>query len=153
MTPAQTELVKSSWEKVVPIQGQAAELFYGKLFELDPGLRPLFKGDVKEQGRKLMVMLNVAVRGLDDLGTLVPAVKALGKRHEGYGVKPEHFGTVGSALLWTLEQGLGPAFTPDTRAAWTEVYGVPRRSAARNAARTPFARVRAVVRCSMRFLL
>lgn len=124
MTPQQVELVKDSWDKVVPIQDTAAGLFYTKLFELDPALQALFKGDIKEQGRRLMAMINTAVRGLDRLDEIVPAVKALGQRHVGYGVKAEDYGTVANALLWTLEQGLGPAFTDDTKAAWVEVYTV-----------------------------
>lgn len=122
MTPEQIALVQGTWAKVVPIKETAAELFYGRLFELDPALRPLFKGDMKEQGRKLMTMINVAVNGLGDLGPLVPAVKDLGRRHKGYGVKPEHYGTVAAALLWTLEKGLGDAFTPEVKEAWTETY-------------------------------
>lgn len=124
MTPKQVELVQTSWEKCVPIADQAATLFYGKLFELDPNLKPLFKSDMKEQGRKLMTMITVAVRGLNDLGKLVPAVQDLGRRHVGYGVKDEHYATVGSALLWTLEQGLGSAFTPEVKDAWTTTYTV-----------------------------
>lgn len=124
MTPEQATLVKTSWEKVLPIKETAADLFYGKLFELDPGLKPLFKGDIKEQGSKLMSMINTAVRGLDNLPSIVDAVKALGKRHVGYGVKTEHYATVAVALLWTLEQGLGADFTAEVRDAWTEVYMV-----------------------------
>lgn len=124
MTPQQIELVKSSWTQIVPIQETAAGLFYGKLFELDPALKPMFKGDIKVQGHKLMTMLNTAVRGLDHLDALVPAVKALGRRHVTYGVKAEHYGTVATALLWTLEQGLGEGFTPEVREAWTEAYTV-----------------------------
>lgn len=124
MTPQQIELVKSSWTQIVPIQETAAGLFYGRLFELDPALKPMFKGDIKVQGHKLMTMLNTAVRGLDHLDALVPAVKALGRRHVTYGVKAEHYGTVATALLWTLEQGLGEDFTPEVREAWTEAYTV-----------------------------
>jgi hemoglobin-like flavoprotein len=124
MTPEQVVLIKESWQKVVPIQSTAAELFYGKLFELDPSLKPLFKGNMTEQGAKLMKMINTAVNGLDKLETIVPAVQDLGKRHVDYGVKDEHYDTVGAALLWTLEQGLGDDFTPDTKAAWAMVYGV-----------------------------
>ena len=124
MTPQQIELVKSTWSKVVPIQETAADLFYNKLFELDPKLKPLFKSDIKLQGQKLMTMLGTAVRGLDHLDALVPAVKDLGRRHVGYGVRPDDYGTVATALLWTLEQGLGAAFTADVRQAWTEVYTV-----------------------------
>jgi len=124
MTPEQIELVKSSWAKVLPIADTAAELFYGKLFNLDPSLKPLFKGDMKEQGRKLMKMINTAVSSLDRLDAVLPGVQQLGIRHIAYGVKDEHYDTVGAALLWTLEAGLGEAFTADTRAAWATVYGV-----------------------------
>jgi hemoglobin-like flavoprotein len=124
MTPHQVQLIRGSWQKVVPIQDQAAELFYGKLFQLEPALKPLFKGDMKEQGRKLMTMLNTVVTQLERLDTLVPAVQGLGKRHAGYGVKPEHYAAVGSALLWTLDAGLGDAFTGEVRDAWAAAYGV-----------------------------
>ena len=122
MTPRQKELVQTSWAKCVPIAETAATLFYGKLFELDPALRPMFTSDIKEQGKKLMTMINMAVRGLDNLDALVPAVQGLGKRHVGYGVKDEHYATVGAALLWTLGQGLGPDFTDEVKEAWTVVY-------------------------------
>ena len=124
MTPDQKRLVQHTFEQVVPIADTAAELFYTRLFELDPSLRALFHGDMHEQGRKLMQMLTVAVRGLDRLDTLVPAVRALGRRHVGYGVLPEHFETVGAALLWTLGRGLGPSFTPEAQDAWAAVYDV-----------------------------
>ena len=124
MTPQQIALVQSTWSKVVPIQDQAAKLFYDKLFEMDPSLRPLFKGDMVEQGRKLMAMINTAVNGLTRLNEIVPAVQALGRRHVGYGVKEVHYETVGAALLWTLEQGLGPSFTPEVRQAWATAYGL-----------------------------
>ena len=123
MTPEQIKLVKSSWAKVLPIADTAAELFYGKLFNLDPSLKPLFKGDMKEQGRKLMNMINTAVSSLDRLDAVLPGVQQLGIRHIAYGVKDEHYDTVGAALLWTLEAGLGEAFTTDTKAAWATVYG------------------------------
>ena len=114
--------VQSTFRKVLPISEVAAELFYGKLFELDPALKPLFTGDIKEQGIKLMKMIAIAVNGLRDLGALVPAVQNLGVRHIAYGVKDSHYDTVGEALLWTLGQGLGDDFTDDVKAAWTEVY-------------------------------
>ncbi len=122
MTPEQVELVQSSWRKVVPIKDKAAELFYGKLFELDPSLRPLFKGDIVEQGRNLMAMINTVVLSLNNLTDIVPAVQDLGKRHATYGVKAAHYNTVGAALLWTLSTGLGDAFTDDVKASWTEAY-------------------------------
>ena len=113
MTAAQKVLVQQSFAKVVPQADVAAALFYGRLFDLDPGLRSLFKGDITEQGRKLMTMLATAVKGLDRPDELLPAVRNLGARHAGYGVKDEHYDTVAAALLWTLERGLGPDFTPD----------------------------------------
>jgi len=122
MTPEQIAMVKGTWAQVVPISEQAAELFYGKLFELNPAYKDLFKGDMKSQGKKLMSMINTAVGSLDKLGEIVPAVQALGQRHVGYGVKDEDYDTVAVALLWTLEQGLGDAFTPEVKEAWTLTY-------------------------------
>lgn len=124
MDSKQKDLVQSSFALVVTIAGQAADLFYDRLFEIDPELRSLFKSDLSEQKKKLMQMLVAAVRGLDDLDALVPVVRDLGARHHGYGVRDEHYDTVATALLWTLEQGLGEAFTPETREAWVEVYGI-----------------------------
>ncbi len=122
MTPEQVKLVKDSWAKVAPIADTAAELFYGKLFELDPSVKPMFKGDMTEQGRKLMAMLNTAVNSLDNVEAIVPAIQAMGKRHVGYGVKDEHYDTVGEALIWTLGAGLKDDFTDDTKEAWVAVY-------------------------------
>ncbi len=119
---AQKELVQSTFAKIEPIAEAAAELFYNKLFELDPALKPLFKGNMKEQGKKLMATLKVVVAALDDLDKLVPAVKILGQRHKSYGVQAAHYATVAEALLWTLEQGLEEAFTPEVKQAWTNVY-------------------------------
>jgi hemoglobin-like flavoprotein len=122
MTPEQITLVQTSWEKVKPISDKAAELFYGKLFELDPELESLFSGDMTEQGRKLMAMINTAVNALNNLEGLVPAVQELGVRHAGYGVKDKDYDTVAAALLWTLETGLGDDFTPEVKSAWTDTY-------------------------------
>jgi len=124
MTPQQVELVQSTWKQVFPIQEQAATLFYDKLFQSDPAIKNLFKGNMKEQGKKLMTMINVAVNGLTQLDTIVPALQELGKRHAKYGVKDAHYATVGAALLWTLEQGLGTAFTVEAKQAWVATYGV-----------------------------
>ena len=123
-TAEQVKLVQDSWAMVEPIADTAAELFYERLFETAPEVKPLFSGDMKAQGRKLMAMVTVAVRGLTDLESIVPAVQELGKRHVAYKVKEEHYAVVGSSLLWTLEKGLGDAFTPATKDAWTTVYGV-----------------------------
>ena len=122
MNMIQKELVQTSFEQVRPIADAAAALFYNRLFELDPTLRPLFKGDMKEQGRKLMDMITLAVKGLDRPEALLPALAALGRRHAGYGVKEQDYETVGEALLWTLEQGLGQGFTPEIREAWATLY-------------------------------
>jgi hemoglobin-like flavoprotein len=122
MKPEQIELVKSSWVKVVPVAEQAAELFYGKLFELNPELKSLFKSDMKEQGRKLMAMLSTAINSLDKVETIIPAVQDMGRRHVAYGVKDEDYDTVGEALLWTLEQGLGDGFTTEVKGAWVDTY-------------------------------
>lgn len=124
MDQEKIDLVQESFKKVVPIADTAAEIFYGKLFEMDPSLKPLFKGDMKEQGKKLMSMIGVAVNGLNNLESIVPAVQNLGKNHVKYGVKDEHYDTVGGALLHTLATGLGDDFTPAVKAAWTEVYGL-----------------------------
>ncbi len=124
MSPQDRQLVQDSFAKVLPIADQAAALFYQNLFTRDPSLKPLFKGDISEQGRKLMQMIGVAVAGLENLDTIVPAVQALGRRHVDYGVKAEHYDTVGAALIETLAQGLGEAFTPEVKGAWVEVYGV-----------------------------
>lgn len=116
--------VQASWAQVEPIAPQAAALFYVNLFEQDPALQGLFKGNMEEQGRRLMQMIGLAVGKLDDLATLVPVLQSLGLRHAGYGVQDSHYATVGAALLKTLSQGLGDAFEPATREAWTRVYGV-----------------------------
>ena len=122
MTPEQIALVKSTWTQVLPIQDQAASLFYGRLFELDPSVKPLFPNDLAAQGRKLMNTINVAVNALDKLDTIAPVIAEMGRRHVGYGVADAHYDTVGDALLWTLQQGLGDAFTDEAREAWTLTY-------------------------------
>ncbi|MDF2119905.1 globin family protein [Roseiarcaceae bacterium H3SJ34-1] len=124
MQPAQIDLVKSSFAKVVPISEAAAALFYERLFTLDPSLRSLFKGDMAEQGRKLMAMLATVITNLHRLDELTPAVRDLARRHTGYGVQDQHYDTVGAALIWTLEQGLGPDFTDETRASWLACYTI-----------------------------
>ena len=123
MTPASQHLIRTSWSAVEPIADQAATLFYDRLFELDPPVRELFRHtDMEKQRKVLMQTLAVVVRSIDRLDQVVPAVEALGRRHAGYGVEVEHFATVGSALLWTLEQGLGDDFTDETALAWADAY-------------------------------
>ena len=124
MTPEQITLVKNSWAKVIPIRDQAATLFYGRLFSLDPPLQKLFSGDMAEQGQKLMVTISTVVASLDKLELILPVVQDLGRRHVGYGVNDADYDNVGAALLWTLEQGLGEAFTAEVKQAWTEAYGL-----------------------------
>jgi hemoglobin-like flavoprotein len=124
MTPDQIKAIQASFAKVAPISEQAAALFYGRLFEIAPSLKPLFRGDMQEQGRKLMATLAVVVKGLSNLETILPAASALAKRHVGYGVTAANYAPVGEALLWTLERGLGAQWTPELAAAWTAAYGV-----------------------------
>ena len=122
MTPEQVKLVQESFATIAPIADDAAVLFYGRLFEIDPSLQRMFRGDMAEQRKKLMQMLTAAVKGLNRIDQLVPVVKDLGRRHAMYGVTDAHYDTVGSALLWTLEKGLGGAFTPEVKEAWVAVY-------------------------------
>ena len=122
MTPEQVNLVQQSFAKVAPISEQAAVLFYDRLFEVAPGVKAMFLDDMTEQRKKLMATLAVVVGGLSNLETVLPAASALAKRHVSYGAKPEHYPVVGGALLWTLEKGLGDAWTPETAAAWTAAY-------------------------------
>ena len=124
MNSAEINLVQSTFDEVRPNALATAEIFYKHLFTLDPSLRPLFKGDIVHQSRMLMSMLGAAVNGLTNLEALVPVVRQLGARHVNYGVEDEHYATVGSALLWTLGEGLGEKFTPAVRDAWTAAYGL-----------------------------
>ncbi len=122
MTPEQIELVQRTWRSILPVGDTAAELFYGKLFSLDPTLKALFKNDMKDQGRNLTAMMSVAVGALARPERITLAVRELGRRHVAYGVKPRHYEVVATALLWMLEKSLGEAFTPEVRAAWSSTY-------------------------------
>jgi len=122
MTPEKIALIRSSFALVRPHAELAASTFYGRLFEVAPQLRMMFKGDMKEQGRKLMMVLSVVVSNLDRLDSIVPTVQSLGRRHKDYGVEDSHYDIVGAALLWTLETCLAKVFTPATRAAWADAY-------------------------------
>jgi hemoglobin-like flavoprotein len=124
LTEHQIALVQGTWRKVIPISAVAADLFYTKLFELDPGLRPLFPDQMAEQTKKLMQMIGVAVAGLNTLEAIVPAVEEMGRRHVAYNVRDEHYETVGAALLDTLDKGLGDDFTDEVRQAWTVTYTI-----------------------------
>jgi hemoglobin-like flavoprotein len=122
MNAEQVKLVQGNFKKVVPMADAAAALFYGRLFDLDPALEALFKGDMVEQGRKLMEIIGVTVKALDRPERVLPAVQGLGVLHTGYGVRAKDYVTVGRALIWTLKKCLGDDFTPEAEAAWAEVY-------------------------------
>lgn len=143
MTPEQVTMVQESFKKVVPIAGTAADLFYGRLFEIAPEVRPLFPEDLKEQKKKLIGMLATAVTNLHQVDKIMTAVQDLGRRHVEYGVTAKQYEPVGAALLWTLEKGLGDEFTPPLKAAWTETYmtlaGVMQNAAAGASAPKPAA--------------
>jgi hemoglobin-like flavoprotein len=122
MTPTQVQLVQSTLPKLVTMKEDVARLFYFRLFQLDPALRPLFKSDIGQQGQKLMAALGTLISGLSRPEQVVPILHDLGRRHGAYGVQERDYATVGTALLWTLERGLGVAFTPDMRDAWIAAY-------------------------------
>jgi hemoglobin-like flavoprotein len=124
MTNEQKHLIRQTFDLVAPMADSVAEVFYRRLFELDPSLRAMFPPVLVEQGRKLMQMLGAAIGMLDRPQQLIPVLESLGKRHAGYGVRDEHYDTVGEALLWTLERGLGSVFTPEVKAAWAALYCV-----------------------------
>jgi hemoglobin-like flavoprotein len=123
MSPDQIRIVMETWQRVASQADAAAELFYERLFAIDPSTRPLFaRNDPAGQRRKLVQALTAAVNGLGRPADLVPVLEALGRRHANYGVADRHYASVGAALLWTLEQGLGSAWTAEAKAAWSEVY-------------------------------
>jgi methyl-accepting chemotaxis protein len=124
MTREEIAIIRADWRAVLTIADLAATLFYKKLFELDPSVRALFRDDLTEQKKKLVTMLTIAVDKLDDPGVLEPIVRRLGRRHVRYGVRPEHYQTVGAALISTLREGLGDGFDSAHEAAWIKVYGV-----------------------------
>ena len=122
MTPDQIKLVQDSFAKVAPISDQAAIIFYNRLFEVAPSVKAMFPEDMTEQRKKLTATLAIVVNGLNNLDTILQAASALAKRHVSYGAEAAHYPVVGQALLWTLEQGLGPSWTPEVAAAWTGAY-------------------------------
>ena len=123
MTPRHIVLVQTSFERIRPVLEPAAMMFYDRLFALDPSLRGMFRQSREAQAQKLAQALAVVVKGLENPSQLRGAIEALGRRHAGYGVRDHHYTTVGEALIWTLEQGLGDAWTADVRAAWVDAYG------------------------------
>jgi nitric oxide dioxygenase len=122
ISPGQKQLVQDTFQYVKPVSAAAAQLFYSRLFQLNPSLKPLFKGDLEDQRRKLLASITAVVEGLDRFDEMLPGVQAMAARHECYGVRPEHYEDFGAALLWTLERALGPSWTPDVRQAWAAVY-------------------------------
>ena len=122
-TEAEIALVRETWAPVAEDPAAAAALFYGRLFEAAPEVKPLFKGDMEEQGRKLMQMINIAVQNMQDVERIVPALEKLGAEHAAFGAEPEHYPVVGSVLLDTLSAALGEAFTDEARSAWGKTYG------------------------------
>lgn len=139
MTPLQIRSVQESFALIAPDRVLVASLFYGRLFALDPSLRPLFTGDMVEQGRKLMNMLKLIVHALDNIGGLVPFIAELGNRHQSYGVRDDHYSTVGAALIWTLEQGLRDEFTDHCRQSWAAAYDLIATTMQEGAARARYA--------------
>jgi hemoglobin-like flavoprotein len=121
MTPAQKELVRNSWPDIFELSGPIARLFYGRLFQIDPQLRPMFKQEIEVQGRKLMEILMTLTGNLDRFEELIPVLKALGQRHAGYGVRPEHYPLVTASLLWAFGTALDGTFYPEMRVAWQAV--------------------------------
>ena len=124
MNAKKVELVQSSWQNVAPQAEEAMAIFYDRLFHVAPELKPMFRGDPREQQRKAAAMMNFIVRSLNRPDALLPGARALGERHVGYGVRDEHYDTVGQTLLWTLAKGLGPVFTPEVKQAWIAAYAV-----------------------------
>jgi hemoglobin-like flavoprotein len=122
MTPRQIELVEASFQRVAAEADKAADIFYERLFAVSPEVRALFSPDLDAQKKKLMQTLETAVANLRQLDSVVPAIREMGRRHATYGVTVPQYALVGGALIWTLQQMLGPDFTPEMRAAWTEVY-------------------------------
>jgi hemoglobin-like flavoprotein len=141
MSPDQKQIVQSTWEQVVPMADAAADMFYDRLFKIDTTTRKLFKAtDMADQRKKLVRVMSSAIRGLDNIDALASSLEDLGRRHVGYGVTDEHYDSVGVALMWTLEQGLGRAWTPTVASAWADAYallsGVMRRAARDSVAQT-----------------
>ena len=124
MKASQITLVQSTFDRILPISDVAAQIFYDRLFHLNPSLRRLFNGDLRMQGKKLMDAVSIIVGNLNRPDRIIPGIRALGRRHAAYGVRDEHYAMVGDALLWTLEHGLGDAFTDDVRSAWAAAYAL-----------------------------
>ena len=143
MTPEQVQLIRLTFVQVMNRKMEVGRMFYDRLFSIAPDTRPMFRGDIDVQAQKLMDTLALAISGLRDLPSLVGMLEALSVRHVGYGVHDKHYDDVGAALLWTLERGLGPSFTPEARDAWTALYGTVAEVMRNAAKRGPSAKVAA----------
>jgi hemoglobin-like flavoprotein len=124
ITTTQVKLIQTSFQQVLPIADTAGMLLYQRIFTLAPETRALFDDDIAPQAKRLMAAVKVVVDGLENLERVAPMLVKLGARHVRYGVRAEHFEVAGGALLWTLEQGLGEAFTPEVRDAWAAAWDV-----------------------------
>ncbi|MBX2814027.1 MAG: hypothetical protein KTR25_19590 [Myxococcales bacterium] len=122
-TDREIELVRTTWAPVSEQPDVAASLFYTRLFEVAPEVKPMFKTDITAQGKKLMQMINIAVENMHKVEQIVPALQELGKRHRSYGTEDGHYEVVGAVLIDTLAAALGDDFTPDAAAAWKKTYG------------------------------
>ncbi|MDX2078497.1 MAG: globin domain-containing protein [bacterium] len=123
LNPNQIMIVQETYLTFASNAQRTGKLFYDRLFEIDPTLKPLFKGDIDAQSIKLMQMVGTAVNALRKPSLLTNAVSELGKRHVNYGVKAEHYATVGEALIFAIKSQLKDGFTNDVEAAWRAVYG------------------------------
>lgn len=121
MTQSEKQMIRDSYEQIRTYQESVFMLFYGRMFQLDPSIKPMFKNDMREQSKKLVDTLDILVGSLDGLEKLLPAVRELGRSHAGYGVKPHHYETLASAMLWAFGQALSGSFPPEVRAAWRKV--------------------------------
>ena len=139
MTPEQKQLIRESFPAIREMAGPVSLLFYGRLFALEPALRPMFRQDIELQGRKLMDMLTAVVDNLDQFEGLAPTLRALGQKHAGYGVRPEHYETVARALMWALGQALDTQFYPELRSAWLAIIEAVSLSMKKGAAELPSA--------------
>jgi hemoglobin-like flavoprotein len=122
LTAKEARLIRESFEQAARNPDETSARFYRRLFTLDPSLRGLFHGDMREQGRKLMSTLALIVDSIDQLEQLLPTIRELGIRHASYRVEERHYATVMDALLWTLAQSAGRSFTPPARAGWSKAY-------------------------------
>ena len=122
LTPAHVVELRRTWHVLLPMGDEVAQLFYERLFEIDPSLRTLFQSDPVVRRRKLMDALEFIVTHVDRPDDLLPMLGALGQRHVGYGVRPEHYAVAGEALLWTLDEGVGVLRTAEAREAWVAAY-------------------------------